>query len=188
MPVKRQLSRLCIHESVGNKFPTESFHACFDDLSIPVEVVGDEATFNDGDAVASFRPRSAFLEASWVHCIRAGYDAFDADAYERAGVSLTNSTGIHGTTVGEIAVGYMLSLARGLHIYRDHQNREHWYEPEYERPFTIKDERLCVLGLGTLGTGIARRADALGMDVVGVRRSPDPVPGVDNDLFLHPGS
>jgi D-2-hydroxyacid dehydrogenase (NADP+) len=64
MPVKRQLSRLCIHESVGNEFPTESSHACFDDLSIPVEVVGDEATFNDGDAVASFRPRSAFLEAS----------------------------------------------------------------------------------------------------------------------------
>jgi D-2-hydroxyacid dehydrogenase (NADP+) len=141
-------------------------------------LVGDEATFDDGDAVASFRPRSAFLDASWVHCIRAGYDEFDTDAYERAGVTLTNSTGIHGTTVGEMAVGYMLSLARGLHVYRDHQNRGYWYEPDYDRPFTVTDERLCVLGLGTLGTGIARRADALGMDVVGVRRSLDPVPGV----------
>ena len=178
------LRRLCIHESVGNKIPEDGFVAAFDDLSIPVELVADGERYDESDAVASFEPRPEFRDAGWVHVIRAGYDAFDTDEYEATGTPLTNSTGIHGTTVGEIAVGYMLSLARMLHIYRDHQNDADWYEPEYERPFTVENERLCVIGLGTLGQGISERADALGMDVVGVRRSEESVPGVSE--VYHP--
>ena len=178
MPETHGLERLCVHESVEEKIPKEAFVRAFDDLSIPVELVGDGETYDETDAIASFTPRSAFLDAAWVHVIRAGYDEFDTDAYGTANVPLTNSTGIHAATVGEIAVGYMLSLARLLHIYRDHQNVSDWHTPTYERPFTVEDERLCVVGLGTLGEGIARRADALGMDVVGVRRSDEPMPGV----------
>ncbi|GAB3325554.1 D-2-hydroxyacid dehydrogenase [Haloplanus rallus] len=184
MPERPQLERLCVHESVSTKIPVEGFAEAFADLDVPVEVVGDDETFDRTDAVASFRPRDAFLDAGWVHCIRAGYDEFDTDAYEAEGVPLTNSTGIHDTTVGEIAVGYMVSLARMLHVYRDHQNENHWFEPDYERPFTVENERLCVVGLGTLGRGIAERADALGMDVVGVRRSQESVPGVSE--IYHP--
>lgn len=173
-----ELRRLCVHESVEAKIPKEAFVEAFDGLSIPTELVGNGETYDETDAVASFAPRSEFLDAAWVHVIRAGYDEFDTDAYGTANVPLTNSTGIHAATVGEIAVGYMLSLARLLHIYRDHQNVHDWYMPTYERPFTIENERLCVVGLGTLGKGIARRADALGMDVVGVRRSDEPIPSV----------
>jgi D-2-hydroxyacid dehydrogenase (NADP+) len=172
------LGRLCIHEAVENKFPKDAFVRAFDDLSIPAELVGDDETYDATDAVAAFTPRPEFLDAAWVHVIRAGYNQFDTDAYEAAGVPLTNSEGIHGATVGELAVGYMLSLARLLHHYRDHQDDHDWHTPAYERPFTVENERLCVVGLGTLGEGIARRADALGMDVVGVRRSDESVPGV----------
>jgi D-2-hydroxyacid dehydrogenase (NADP+) len=178
MPETYELERLCVHESVEAKIPKEAFVKAFDDLSISVELVGDGETYDETDAIASFTPRSEFLDAAWVHVIRAGYDEFDTDAYGTENVPLTNSTGIHAATVGEIAVGYMLSLARLLHIYRDHQNDSDWHMPTYERPFTVEDKRLCVVGLGTLGEGIARRADALGMDVVGVRRSDEPVPGV----------
>jgi D-2-hydroxyacid dehydrogenase (NADP+) len=178
MTRQRDLQRLCIHESVENKVPTDAFVDAFSDLQLPVELVGDGERYDETDAVVSFRPRSAFLDAAWVHCIRAGYDEFDTDAHASAGVPLTNSTGIHGTTVGEMAIGYMFSLARLLHVYRDHESENSWCTPEYERPFTVENERLCVIGLGTIGTGIARRADALGMDVVGVRRSGEPLPCV----------
>ncbi|MFC6990050.1 D-2-hydroxyacid dehydrogenase [Haloplanus sp. GCM10025708] len=178
MAERSTIERLCIHESVENVAPKEAFVAAFDDLDVTTELVGDDETYDETDAVASFHPRPEFLDAAWVHCIRAGYDAYDTDAYREAGVPLTNSSGIHGATVGEIAVGYMLSLARLLHLYRDHQNDHDWYDPDYERPFTVQNERLCVVGLGTLGQGIAKRAAALGMDVVGVRRSDERVDGV----------
>jgi D-2-hydroxyacid dehydrogenase (NADP+) len=172
------LERLLVHDSVGITFPPRRLLDELSDLGLPVEVVGDDADFGPGDAVVAFGPRPGFLDADWVHCIRAGYDEFDVDAYESAGVTLTNSTGIHGTSIGETVVGYLLAFARRLHVYRDAQSDHEWRDPPYEEPFTLDGERLCVVGLGTLGRGIAERADALGMDVVGVRRSADPVPGV----------
>ncbi|MCL7417725.1 MAG: D-2-hydroxyacid dehydrogenase [Halalkalicoccus sp.] len=173
-----EIEGLYVHESVENVIPKEAFVEAFSDLSIPTELVDDGQEYTETDAVVTYVPRPEFREAGWVHCARAGYDAFDTEAYAEAGVPLTNSSGIHGATVGEVAIGCMLSLARLLHVYRDHQNETEWYTPEYERPFTVENERLCVLGLGTIGEGIATRADGLGMDVVGVRRSEEPVPGV----------
>lgn len=184
MPDQEQLQRLCIHKSVESVIPKTAFVDAFDDLSIPAELVGDGQTYETTDAIASYVPRPEFLDAGWVHCIRAGYDEFDTEKYSDNGVPLTNSSGIHGATVSEIAIGYMLGLARLLHVYRDHQNEREWYTPPYERPFTIENERLCVVGLGTIGQAVASRASALGMDVVGVRRSSETVPGV-SDIF-HP--
>ena len=170
--------QLYVHESVENVIPKRAFVEAFDDLPLPAELVGDGKRYEETDAVVSYVPRPEFLDAAWVHCARAGYDEFDTEAYAAAGVPLTNSTGIHGATVGEMAIGHVLSFARLLHTYRDHQDRRDWYAPNYDRPFTAEGERVCVVGLGTIGAGIARRADALGMDVDGVRRSDDPVDGV----------
>jgi D-2-hydroxyacid dehydrogenase (NADP+) len=172
------LTRLVVHESVGKAMPVEQLVASLGDLPIPVETTTGDPDLGAGDAVASFGPRPGFRDADWVHCIRAGYDEFPVAEYEAAGVALTNSTGIHGTTVGETVIGGMLTLARRLHVYRDAQREARWHDEPYEAPFTLAGERLCVVGLGTLGRGIAERADALGMDVVGVRRSEESVPGV----------
>jgi D-2-hydroxyacid dehydrogenase (NADP+) len=182
MSEQTQLDHLYVHESVENVIPPEAFVDAFDHLDIPVELVGCGETYAETDAVATYVPRPEFLDAGWVHCIRAGYDEFDTAAYEAADVPLTNSTGIHETTVSEVAIGYMVSLARLLHVYRDNQTERNWDTPDYERPFTVENERICVVGLGTIGQGIAERADALGMDVVGVRRSDEPVPGV-SEIF-----
>ncbi|WP_435181028.1 D-2-hydroxyacid dehydrogenase [Halorussus sp. AFM4] len=178
MSKRDDIERLYVHETVENVVPKEAFVEAFADLDVPAELVGDGERYGPTDVVVTYRPRPEFLDAGWVHCARAGYDEFDVAAYEAAGVPLTNSSGIHGETVGELALDFMLSFARLLHIYRDHQNEHHWYEPDYERPFTLGGERLCVVGLGAIGKGIAERADALGMDVVGVRRSDESVPGV----------
>ena len=129
------------------------------------------------DALVTFTYDESFLSAdlTWIHSVQAGVDRFPFDALEGRGVRLTNSTGIHGDSVGETVVGYMLEFARGLHRHRDRERKREWRYPAWDETFTIDGESLCVVGLGTLGRGIARRADALGVDVVGVRRTPTPV-------------
>ncbi|EMA15155.1 D-2-hydroxyacid dehydrogenase [Haloarcula marismortui] len=174
------IARIAVHESVAKACPLEAMVAALQGPDIPVEIVGDDAAFDAGDCVVTFSPRNTFLDAAWVHGIRAGYDEFDVDAYEAAGTVLTNSTGIHGDTVPETVVGYLTAFARRLHVYRDRQRDNDWTQEPYDAPFTLTGEQVCVVGLGTIGQGVADRADALGMDVVGVRRSGDPTENVEH--------
>ena len=170
------LDRLGVHDSVSAVFPPAQLRAALADIDPAVAVVDIDGAA-DCDALVTFAHDEAFLAAdlAWVHSVQAGVDRFPFDAFRERGVALTNSTGIHGDVVGETVAGYMLAFARGLHRYRSSQERGEWGRLPWDRPFTLGGERLCVVGLGTLGRGIAARADALGMEVFGVKRTPTPV-------------
>ncbi|GGN10065.1 D-2-hydroxyacid dehydrogenase [Halarchaeum nitratireducens] len=132
-------------------------------------VVRDAADLDDCDAVVTLYHHDAFPDAvEWVHCVRSGYDDFPLDAYEDAGVLVTNSTGVAGDLVGESAIALVLSLAKGLHLYRDQQAEREWSRLPVERPFELGRSSACVVGLGQLGGGVASRVNALGMSVTGV--------------------
>jgi D-2-hydroxyacid dehydrogenase (NADP+) len=168
------MRRIGIHRSVTRIFPAENLEATLSDVAEDVTVVDDPAGC---DALVTFDYEDAVLESSveWIHLVRAGYDAFPVDTLREHGICLTNSTGLHGDTVGETVTGYMLQFARGLHRYRTDQTNHVWDPPAWDETFTLEGESVCVVGLGTLGRGVARRADALGMHVTGVRRTPTPV-------------
>ena len=175
------LERIGVHESVEAVFPPEKLREELASLEPEVVVVGDGEALAACDAVVTFAYSEAFLDAGldWIHSIQAGYDRFPLDELEQRGIVLTNSSGIHGTSVGETGVGLMAALARGIARYAKNQVESRWERGEWDENFTLAGERLCVVGLGTLGRGIAERADALGMEVVGVKRTPEDVPGVE---------
>ncbi len=168
-----------IHDSIEAVFPPERLRAELSDVEGELRIVSTDDL--DGcDALVTFAYDDRFPDSDieWIHSIQAGVDRFPLDALEAEGIALTNSTGIHGDTVGETVAGYMLSFARGLHRYRDRQNDREWSKDPWNVPYSLADSSVAVVGLGTLGRGVASRADALGMDVVGVKRTPTPVDGV----------
>ncbi|PSP72188.1 D-2-hydroxyacid dehydrogenase [Halobacteriales archaeon QS_3_64_16] len=183
--------RVGIHESVSELFPPAWFEEAFGG-SEPTEksggkreieiadVGGDLDALSGLEVCVTLACEEAFLESdlSWVHSVQAGVDRFPLDAFDEQGIALTNSEGIHGDVVGETVLGYLLTVARGLHRYRDAQGERRWSDPDWSALGTLNGERICVIGLGTLGQGVARRAEAFGMEVVGVRRTPTPVDGV----------
>ncbi|MFB6270152.1 MAG: D-2-hydroxyacid dehydrogenase [Halobacterium sp.] len=174
------VSRIGIHESVEAVFPPAVLRERLGDLDADVAVV-DTAGVADVDALVTFAYEEAFLSAGleWIHSVQAGVDKFPFDDLDESAVALTNSTGTHGDSVGETVAGYMLSFARRLHTFRDQQADREWAWPAWDEAFTLDGSSLCVVGLGTLGGGIAARADALGMDVTGVKRTPTPVDHVE---------
>jgi D-2-hydroxyacid dehydrogenase (NADP+) len=180
------VSTLGVHESVGAVFPPAVFRDAVADAdgAPAVRVVGADDDLSACDALVTFAYEDRFLDAglSWIHSIQAGVDRFPFDALDAREITLTNSTGIHGDVVGETAVGYMLAFARRLHVHRSNQERGEWVKPAWDDAFPLRRESACVVGLGTLGRGIAARAAALGMDVTGVKRTPTPVDGVDEVL------
>ena len=178
------VSILGVHESVGDVFPISVFRDALDGAVPTIRTVDAADDLSACDALVTFAYEGRFLDAglSWIHSIQAGVDRFPFDALAEREITLTNSTGIHGDVVGETTVGYMLSFARRLHVHRSNQERTEWRQPAWDAAFPLRRESVCVVGLGTLGRGIATRAAALGMDVTGVKRTPTPVDGVDRVL------
>ncbi|WP_049922070.1 D-2-hydroxyacid dehydrogenase [Halopiger djelfimassiliensis] len=176
--LESEIDAIGVHESVESVFPPSALQAELTDLPAAVEVVGDDG-IDTCDAVVTLEYRESFLDLEWVHSIQAGVDRFPFDAFEANGVILTNSTGIHDRTVGETVAGYLLAFSRRLHEHVANQQDRRWERPEWDAAFTLPGKTACVVGTGTLGSGVAEVLGALGVRVIGVRRSHDPVPGFD---------
>ena len=128
-----------------------------------------------GDAV------SAAPNLKWVHFSSTGIDQHPwLKGLIARGVRLTSSAGSNGEPVGQVAIAGMLMLARRFPRWLDSQRRRAW-EPMRgaEVPPDLRGQTIVVVGLGTIGATIARFCQAIGMTVIGVRRSPmqpgDPV-------------
>lgn len=179
-----QIEHLGIDESVGDVFPPHVLADYLADLPLDVSVVdGSSAELAPCDGVVTLYYRDAFIEhVDWIQSIQAGVDRFPFEALRDAGVILTNSSGIHRESVGETVVGYLSMFARRLHIAVVNKEAKTWDRPGWDEPFTLTGESICVIGLGALGQGVAERAKRLGMDVTGIRRTPEPLDVVD-DVF-----
>ncbi|MXV61400.1 D-2-hydroxyacid dehydrogenase [Natronorubrum sp. JWXQ-INN-674] len=173
-----ELERLGVHDSVEAVFPPAELAAFLADLPAPVDVIGD-GEIATCDAAVTLEHREAFLELDWVHSIQAGVDRFPFDAFEANDVILTNSTGIHDRSVGETVAGYLLSFSRRLHDHVANQQERRWSRPEWDEAFTLPGKTACVVGTGTLGRGVAEVVGSLGVEMTGLRRSSESVPGFE---------
>lgn len=111
----------------------------------------------------------------WVQCMYAGVDRLLPQLAGRP-VLLTSARGLHVHTMADHALLLMLAFARHLPRFLRQQERAAW-EPAPARE--LRGGCLLVVGLGAIGTEIARRAVAFGLRVIGVKRHPAPVEGVE---------
>lgn len=173
------IERLGVDGSVAGVFPPERLLEALEESPVDaVDLRDHDVSLEDCQAVVTLEHRDAFVDLEWVHSIQAGVDRFPHDRFREAGVTLTNSTGVHSDAVGETVAGLVLSLARRLHKHAFRQVDREWEKPDWDESWTVAGERACVIGLGVLGRGIADRLSGLGLDVVGVRRTPLPEAGV----------
>ncbi|MGH7505805.1 MAG: D-2-hydroxyacid dehydrogenase [Longimicrobiales bacterium] len=120
----------------------------------------------------------------WAHTGTAGVGGLLYDEMRASDVVLTNSAGVHAPPIAESVLGMMLHFARGFdHAVRS-QARGQWEPQPFDTgaavPRELTGATLGLLGLGGIGTELARRALALGMRVRALRRSDRAGPaGVD---------
>ena len=119
------------------------------------------------------RPALGAPSVAWFHVGGSGIEhlgAWDADR-----VSVTHSAGVLAPFLAEMALGAMLSLNLGLPRFARQQAHRAW-QPRTFR--ALAGQTLLVVGVGHVGGAVASRAAALGMRVLGVRRSGRPHPAV----------
>jgi phosphoglycerate dehydrogenase-like enzyme len=105
----------------------------------------------------------------WLHTFSAGVDHPVFRGLLARGVRLTTSSGASASAVAHMAILLLLALARGLpaHVAAQHERR---WAPA--RGDDLEGKFAAVVGLGPIGLEVVRLAQALGMRVIGMRRTP----------------
>ena len=115
----------------------------------------------------------------WVHYSGAGVDHLLFPSLVEGPVVLTNSRDLYSDAVAEHALALMLALAKRVPEMVADQVQRRWQHRESD---PLEGKLLGIVGLGSIGRALARRARALGMRVWGVRRGGAPVRGVERVL------
>lgn len=141
---------------------------------------GLEAELPDTDIFVgwSLRPEQFALakKLKWIHATAAGVNQLMYEGVRRSSVVVTNSRGVMTIPMAEHTLGLILALARRIPSAVQHQAQKHWAQQdiwnEQPPPTEINGRTLLVVGYGAIGQELGRRARALGMRVVGVKRDP----------------
>lgn len=120
------------------------------------------------------RPAIDFPTVRWFHVGGSGYEYIVPWDHER--VTVTNGLGILAPFLAETALTGMLMLNGNFPAYAT-QQAEHVWKPQFFKP--LSGQTLLIVGLGAIGSLIAKNAKSLGMRVIATRRSPAPDPNVD---------
>jgi phosphoglycerate dehydrogenase-like enzyme len=123
----------------------------------------------------------------WVQTYNAGVErCLTSPVFTERGILLTNMQRVAGPAMAEHVLAMMLSFARALPAYHDAQRRSRWDRtPDGAWPaFTLDGKTLLVVGLGGIGTEVARRAHAFGMTVLATRATPRPAPPFVSEVGL----
>ena len=110
----------------------------------------------------------------WLQRMYAGVERCVAiPAFTERGIVLTNMQKVAGSVMAEHVLALMFGLTRGLADYVPAQAKGEWADeavPE-SRMWEVKGRTMLVVGLGGIGTEVAKRAHALGMTVIATRNS-----------------
>lgn len=112
----------------------------------------------------------------WVHSPAAAVEGLlPLAALGARGITISNSRGIQAVPMAESVMGGLLVLARKYDRTLDAQHERRWIQNELveDWPWVLDGKRMTIVGLGTIGVEIAKRAHAFGMAITGVRRHPD---------------
>jgi len=132
---------------------------------------------------------AAATQLKWVQSATASLEHYVFPELIHHPSVLTNMRGLFSDVIADHVFGYVLCFARNLHVYIRRQLEAHWEPVGGEEARTnflsgpgaltaldsthmhLADKTLGVIGLGGIGSEVARRGIAFGMSVVAV----DPV-------------
>ena len=112
----------------------------------------------------------AHPEVRWVHTVSAGIDHLRPLLERYPGVTLTTSAGVVAVPIAEFVLACLLHHCKRL-ADLDELQRQRRFEAVPLRE--LGDLRVVLVGLGAIGNEVARRALAMGAQVVAVRRRPE---------------
>lgn len=112
----------------------------------------------------------------WVQAMTAGVEAWLGAPGLRDEVALCCARGSHRHSMSENILGALFHLTKPYMAVALDQKASRWNK---RQSTLLAGQTLGILGLGAIGQELALKAAALEMRVIGTKRSPEPVEGVE---------
>ncbi len=139
---------------------------------IPVKTAADAAKVaGDADAVLGFCTADIVKAGGKLRWIQVGHAGVEKDLNPElvhSKIVLTNTQRLYGPQVADQAFALLLSLTRGVRAVLPGEIHEMAWRKPKDQPQELHGKTMLVVGLGGIGTRIARRAHAFGMTVLAV--------------------
>jgi phosphoglycerate dehydrogenase-like enzyme len=134
----------------------------------------------DADAfIGSITPEQvrAGKNLKWVAVMSAGVERVlhlsGGNDLRDSNIVLTNNQIVQGPEIADHAMAMLLTLSRGINKFIDNRQKELWQARPYNG-IELAGRTGLVIGCGGIGSQIALRAHAFGMDIIGV--DPEDIP------------
>ena len=115
----------------------------------------------------------------WLHVTRGGVNAYLTPSVKARAIQVTGSKGIHGTVFSEFALACIFTLAKKIPDAIAAQAQKTWKKLQ---PVEVAGKTVGIVGLGTVGLELARKAHGLGMRVLATKRTPGAKPDFVDEL------
>jgi len=106
----------------------------------------------------------------WIHSRSAGLDGLLFPELRESPVLLTNGRGVFSQSLGEFIIGAVLFFAKDMRRMMRSQKIGLWDQFAVQE---IRGQTLGIVGYGDIGRAIAKRASAMEMKVLALRRRPE---------------
>jgi len=138
------------------------------------EAANVDAIIGGDDIACDDRVLAAAKRVRWVAVMSAGVEAcLGKPALEKPGITVTNMRAVVGPVMAEHTIALMFALSRSLQVSIGRQATGEGWNRNFagSQPQALTGKTVLVAGLGGIGLEVAKRAHALGMNVIGTRNS-----------------
>ena len=94
-----------------------------------------------------------------------GIDNIDLDAASERGIPVIHLPGVNANAVAELVVGFIIAMTRTVPFYTRTMTRGEWIRDDCADRHELRHFRLGIIGLGNVGSLVAKYASVFGMAV-----------------------
>lgn len=129
-----------------------------------------------GETIAAGTKLSLIVRAG------AGVNTIDLNAASKSGTYVANCPGKNNDAVAELVIGLMIACDRGIADATQALRQGLWQKKKFGNASGLKGRTLGIIGTGSIGMAVVRRAQAMEMKVIACSRSLTPERAMEYDV------
>jgi D-2-hydroxyacid dehydrogenase (NADP+) len=140
-------------------------------ISPEISMVDDEQAMGEVNAWLGPINSEQFKMAhnlAWVHSTSAGVEHYLFPEMVESDVLITNAKGCFAPAIAEHTFGLLFALTRHIGAQTRNMSQGKWQGVPMDSIFEMKGKTMGIVGLGGIGSQVARRARAMDMNVIAV--------------------